>query len=44
VLARLPVIQPPTRVGFPTPDTSDKKFNSRLVVPIFSAATLKNIE
>ena len=26
VLDRLSVIQPPTRVGFPTPDTGDKKF------------------
>jgi hypothetical protein len=26
VLDRLSVFQPPTRVGFPTPDTGQKKF------------------
>lgn len=29
------VIQQPARVNFPPPDASDKKFNRRLVDPIF---------
>jgi hypothetical protein len=29
-------------LAFPTPDAGDKKFNSRLVAPIFSASRRKN--
>ena len=35
MLLRLTNVQPPPQSGFPTPDASDKKFNSRLVVPTF---------
>ncbi len=27
--------QPPPQLGFPAPDSGDKKFNSRLVAPTF---------
>jgi hypothetical protein len=30
---RLVLIHPPPQPGFPAPDASDKKFNSRLVAP-----------
>ena len=32
-LDKLSVIKPPTRVGFPTPDTGDKKLKLCLVAP-----------
>jgi hypothetical protein len=41
---RLSVIQPPTQPGLPAADTSDKKFNSRLVVPIISSVGEKRAE
>jgi hypothetical protein len=31
--SRLSVIEPPTQVAFPAPDSGHKKFNSRLVAP-----------
>jgi len=33
IIKRLTVVQPPPQSGFPAPDTGQKKFNSRLVVP-----------
>ncbi len=36
VLDRISVIQPPTRVGFPTPDIGDKRFSRCLVAPTVS--------
>src|SRR6185312_8660671 len=34
ILFRLAVIESPPQAGFPAPDASQKKFNSRLVAPI----------
>jgi hypothetical protein len=44
VLLRVTVIHVPSQPGFPTLDAGDKKFNSRLVVPILLRKIERRIE
>lgn len=41
---KLSGIQLPPQMAFPTTDATDKKFNSRLVAPIFGREAAKNRE